>query len=55
MCCSCGGRGGIEDLHLGVYPLPLDLPDAVGHVLAHHLPAGHHYHLAPGHPASQKR
>lgn len=54
-CCSCGSRGGVEDLHPSVYPIPLDLPDAVGDVLAHHLPAGYHHDMAPGHSASQKR
>ena len=42
-------------MHFGFLSLPLDLPYAVGDVLAQHLPPGDHHNLAPGYPASQKR
>lgn len=42
-------------MYFGFFSLPLDLPYAVGHVLAQHLPLGHHHNLALGYPASQKR
>ena len=53
--CSSGSRGGLKDLHFGFSSVPLDLSDAVGHVLAQHLPLGDHHNLALGYPASQKR
>lgn len=55
LCCSSGSWGGSEDMYFGFYSLPLDLPYGVGHVLAQHLPLGHHHNLASGYPASQKR
>ena len=53
--CSVGGRGSSPKLYAGIHSIPLDLPDAVGHVLAHHLPLGHLYNLAAGRPAGAQR
>lgn len=48
MCCSTGVGRGSEKCDSGVHSIPLDLPDAVGHVLAHHLCAGVLHHMAAG-------
>ncbi len=54
-CCSSGVRWSSKERHSGVHSLPLDLPNAVGHVLAHHLPAGLLYNVAAGRAACAQR
>ena len=51
MCCSTGVGRGIEERDSGVHSIPLDLPNAVGHVLAHHLCPGVLHHMAAGRAA----